>query len=319
MAAQRQGDEQQDVGEFARAFTSLLQAAKLSPDKLRRELARQHQPGLVARATLYDWMSGQHLPEDDAAFLAVVRTCLAFTGDRRTRPPRGTERDWLALLDQARRTRDAPGQHPTRMRHTAAPVRAARDWDPVKLGVHKAIGGDPLPAFVRRQHDDLLDAVMNPRVAANRLIVLRGGSSTGKSRSAYHAVSRGALAAWRLEYPPIPAELIYLLDGEVPSRTVLWLREFRDYADGDRGQEALARLIRLLDGHRHIIVITTMWRDFWDAYTADPRGGPGTSDPYTAARALLAGLTELTSTSDIDPSCGGVIDVPDVFSARDLA
>jgi hypothetical protein len=127
------------------------------------------------------------------------------------------------------------------------------------------------------------------------LIVLRGGSSTGKSRSAYHAVSEGLLAKWRLEYPAVPAELARLLNEGIPSRTVLWLREFRDYADAEGGQEALARLARLLGGSNCIIALTTMWERSWYAYTGDHRGGPGTRDQYPAARALLAGLPELTA------------------------
>jgi len=195
----------------------------------------------------------------------------------------------------------------------------AGDWDSVALGVHKAIGGNPLPAFVRRPHDDLLDVALDPEARTSRLIVLRGGPSTGKSRSAYHAVCRGPLAGWRLEYPPIPAELARLLEEGVPPRTVIWLRELRDYADAEGGQESLARLARLLTGNGRVIAITTTWEGFWNAYSRDHRGGPGTRAPYLAARALLAGLPEVASVTDVNPGRGGVIDVPEEFRESELA
>ena len=34
--------------------------------------------------------------------------------------------------------------------------RLAGQWDPVDLGVHQVIGGGPMPAYVRRPHDELL-------------------------------------------------------------------------------------------------------------------------------------------------------------------
>jgi hypothetical protein len=189
----------------------------------------------------------------------------------------------------------------------------------VALGVHKAVGGDPLPAFVRRPHDDLLDAVLDPDAPGSRLVVLRGGPSTGKSRSAYNAVCAGPLASWRLEYPPIPAELARLLEEGVRPRTVVWLRELRDYADADGGQEALARLARVLAGNGRIIAVATTWESFWIAYTGDHRGDAGSRNPYLAARALLAGLPKLASVTGVSPGRGGLIDVPEEFSDGELA
>ena len=51
------------------------------------------------------------------------------------------------------------------------------------------IGGGPMPTYIRRPHDDLLRAVLDPAVPASRLVVVRGGSSTGKTRAAYEAVT----------------------------------------------------------------------------------------------------------------------------------
>lgn len=68
--------------------------------------------------------------------------------------------------------------------------RPAGRWGPVELGVHQVIGGGPMPAYVRRPHDDLLLAVLDPAVPTSRLVV-RGGSSTGNTRAAYEAVAAG--------------------------------------------------------------------------------------------------------------------------------
>jgi hypothetical protein len=308
--------------DFAGMFTELLDAAQLSPDKLVRELGRQGQPAVIRRATLYDWRDGQHLPGDETAFKAVVRMCLQHARQRGARPPVADEAGWMSLLQEARQSRAS--ERGARVRSGRGEFqrsagRAAGDWDPVVLGVHKAVGGDPLPTFVRRPHDDLLDAALDPGTPGSRLIVLRGGPSTGKSRSAYNAVCAGPLAPWRLEYPPIPAELTRLLEEAVRPRTVIWLRELRDYADAEGGQDALARLARVLSGNGPVIAVATTWEPFWGAYTGDHRGDAGSRNPYLAARALLAGLPELASVTGVNPARGGVIDVPEEFSDSELS
>ena len=79
--------------------------------------------------------------------------------------------------------------------------RVARQWeDPLQLGVHRVISGGPMPAYVRRPHDELLRAVLDPAEQVSRLVVVRGGSSTGKTRAAYEAVI-AVLADWQLDYP----------------------------------------------------------------------------------------------------------------------
>lgn len=312
----------QDSADFAAMFAALLEAAQLTADKLLSELEKQGQPAVVSRATVYDWAKGQHLPADEAAFRVVVRVCLRRARQRGVLPPVADEAGWMSLLHDARRSMSSSAERKPRGgrgRSQGGAGRAASEWDPVALGVHRAVGGDPLPTFVRRPHDELLDAVLDPDAAGSRLVVLRGGPSTGKSRSAYNAVCTGRLASWRLEYPPIPAELSRLLEEGIRPRTLIWLRELRDYADADGGQEALARLARILASTSHIIAVTTTWEPFWSACTRDHRGDAGSRNPYLAARALLAGLPKLSSVAGVSPGRGGVIDVPDEFSDGELA
>ena len=196
--------------------------------------------------------------------------------------------------------------------------RPAARWDPVELGVHQVIGGGPMPAYVRRPHDELLLAVLDPAVPTSRLVVVRGGSSTGKTRAAYEAVA-ARLADWHLDYPLDPGALAARLETGVPARTVLWLGELRQYADADGGPEVLARLADLLDDEGHL-VITTLWPEHWTAYTAAARAGPGTADPAGTAGRLLKRLPELADCdpAGIEPARGGVIDVPDRFTPADL-
>jgi hypothetical protein len=196
--------------------------------------------------------------------------------------------------------------------------RPAARWDPVELGVHQVIGGGPMPAYVRRPHDELLLAVLDPAIPTSRLVVVRGGSSTGKTRAAYEAVA-ARLADWRLDYPLDPGALKARLKTGIPARTVLWLDELRQYADADDGPAILADLADLLDNQGHLI-ITTLWPEHWTAYTAAARAGPGTPDPAGTAGRLLKRLPELTNChpARIEPARGGVIDVPDRFTTADL-
>jgi hypothetical protein len=194
-----------------------------------------------------------------------------------------------------------------------------REWQPVDLGVHQVVGGGPMPAYVRRPHDELLRAVLDPAVPASRLVVIRGGSSTGKTRAAYEAVAT-RLADWRLDYPVDATALSARLDDGIPARTVLWLGELSQYADADGGPSVLGRVADLLHSEGHLL-ITTVWPQHWTTYIAATRAGPGPADPAGTAGRLLKPLPELTGNDParIDPARGGVIDVPDRFTAAEMA
>lgn len=145
------------------------------------------------------------------------------------------------------------------------------------------------------------------------------GPPPARTRAAYEAVA-GQLADWQLDYPHDPGTLAERLNARIPARTVLWLGELRQYADTDGGPAVLARLADLLDGEGHVL-ITTMWPEHWHTYTAAARAGPGAADPAGTAGRLLERLPELTGRDParIDPARGGVIDVPDRFTAAEMA
>ena len=175
-----------------------------------------------------------------------------------------------------------------------------------------------MPVYVRRPHDELLWAVLDPAVPASRLVVVRGGSSTGKTRAAYEAVA-DRLADWRLDYPLNPGALEARLEAGIPARTVLWLGELRQYADADGGAEVLGRLADLLQGEDRL-VITTVWPEHWAAYIAAARAGPGPADPAGTAGGCSSGCPSSPAAAWLGsiPGRGGVIDVPDGFTAADL-
>ena len=201
-------------------------------------------------------------------------------------------------------------------------ARPAGQWEPAELGVHRVIGGGPpgsMPAYVRRPHDELLRAVLDPSSTWSRLVVLRGESSTGKSRAVYEAVA-DRLPDWPVEYPLTAAALAARLEAGIPAGTVLWLGELRRYTDADEGAAVLRGLDDLLDGEGHM-VITTMWPEHWDTYAAAAHAGLGAADPAGRAWRLLYHMPELRGSynDDMDPAWGGVIDVPDRFTAEEMA
>lgn len=141
--------------------------------------------------------------------------------------------------------------------------RAAVDWEPVQLGVHRAITADrglgpalpELTPYIRRAHDaQLRDLLADP--ARPVMVVLVGGSSTGKTRAAFEAV-RDCLPDWPLLRPADAAELVgQLASGAVRPRTVLWLNETQWFL---RDQpEAAAALRRLLADVVPVAVVGTM-------------------------------------------------------------
>ena len=113
-------------------------------------------------------------------------------------------------------------------------------------------------------------------------VLLVGGSSAGKTRSAFEAVT-ALLPDWWLVHPAGPGEVAALAAAPTP-RTVVWLDELQRYLDGERG--LTGGVIRaLLDAPDPVVIIGTMWPDRYAAYTALP--GPGGADPHAQEREVL--------------------------------
>ena len=187
--------------------------------------------------------------------------------------------------------------------------RPVTTWDAHRLGVHHAITADSVPgqalpdltAYVPRAHDarlrELLAAPVRPV-----MVVLVGGSSTGKTRAAVEAV-RECLPDWSLLRPADAAGLMSQLhSGAVSPRTVLWLNEtqifLRDWPD------VASALRDLLAGDDPVAVIGTMWPEFWKELTSRPEARE--QDVNHQDRELLLQDAER-------------VDVPETFTGTDLA
>jgi hypothetical protein len=158
--------------------------------------------------------------------------------------------------------------------------------DPFALEVHKPVEAasgvavlPALPPYARRAHDEALAAVVAAAVSGqSRLVVLVGGSSTGKTRACWEAVTAlGALpAGWRLWHPYDPTRPKALLEGlpAVAPRTVVWLNEAQLYlleAPADAAERAATAMRALLadPGRGPVLVLATLWPRYWDALTRE--------------------------------------------------
>ena len=175
--------------------------------------------------------------------------------------------------------------------------------DPFALEVHRPVqpedpqpGLPALPAYVPREHDTELGSVVRAAAeGSSGIAVLVGGSSTGKTRACWEALQplRDRRRAWRLWHPIDPSRpdaALRELPGIGP-RTVVWLNEaqfYLDVADGGLGERVAAGLRELLrdPARAPVLVLATLWPQFWDDLTARPAGG---ADPHAQARELLAG------------------------------
>jgi hypothetical protein len=164
------------------------------------------------------------------------------------------------------------------------------DADPRRLGVHAAISvpgvpDEALPEYVPRDTDAAESGVRAKVTAVAKqggFVLLVGGSSVGKTRSAVQAVKE-LLPDWWLVHPAGPAE-VAALAAAPPLRTVVWLDELQRYLDGEHG--LTGGVVRALLNTPHpAVVIGTMWPGFYEDYTAVPT--PGGADPHSRAREVL--------------------------------
>ena len=235
----------------------------------------------VPAATVNDWARGKALPRD-AAQVEQVGTVLARWAGQAPLPLAEWER--LLEADQAARGLGEPGP--------GQPIGAL---DPFALEVHRPVtvevpGRDLplLPPYVCRSHDEVLAEAAGQAAAGRSVLkVLVGGSSTGKTRACWE-VLRHLPDRWRLWHPFDPtrpeAALADLI--RVGPLTVVWLNETQLYLDTprDTGERVAAALTTLLTdaGRGPVLVLGTLWPEYWDALTREDSSHP-------QARLLLAG------------------------------
>ena len=175
--------------------------------------------------------------------------------------------------------------------------------DPFALEVHRPVqpedappGLPLLPPYMPREHDQMLGQVVAAAAdGRSGIAVLVGGSSTGKTRACWEALAplRDQDPPWRLWHPIDPTRpdaALRELAGIGP-RTVVWLNEaqfYLDPAEAGLGERVAAGLRELLrdPGRPPVLVLATLWAQFWDTLTVRPGSG---EDRHAQARDLLAG------------------------------
>ena len=130
-----------------------------------------------------------------------------------------------------------------RMNSVRAPAGGTRvsQADPRRLGVHAAISvpgvpDDVPPEYVPRDADDGEFGLRGKVAAAAErggFVLLVGGSSVGKTRCAFEAVT-ALLPDWWLVHPAGPARSSRWRPRRT-ARTVVWLDELQRYLDGEHG------------------------------------------------------------------------------------
>jgi TPR repeat protein len=177
------------------------------------------------------------------------------------------------------------------------------DLNPIDLEVHRAIEVDDsprpegipvLPSYVSRPHDRVLrQAIQKAAFGESQLVMLVGGSSTGKTRACWEAVQH-LPDGWRLWHPIDPerpgAALAHL--PQVGAQTVVWLNESHHYLftpDRAIGEQVAAGLRELLrdPSRAPVLILGTIWPEYRTKLMAEPL--PGSPDPHAQARALLTG------------------------------
>ena len=184
------------------------------------------------------------------------------------------------VLGEVREALTAPGG-------AAGPVERllAEVGDPFALEVHRPVDPDVpppelpvLPVYVPREHDAAVAAVVTAAAAGTSgIVVLVGGSFTGKTRACWEALEllRDLEPGWWLWHPVDSQGALAGLPGVGPW-TVVWLNEAQRCLDtsdgaGERVAAGLRELLRDRD-RGPVLVLATLWPELWAPLTARPSG-----------------------------------------------
>ncbi len=260
------------------------------------------------------WKKGTNVPQTFTELGSVVRVLIQKARRLETNNTSHgllDERQWLRWWTEARKSSPLGPE----VKPSALGQVIDEKLDPFDLEVHRAISDEnseftlALPTYIEREHDRHLRRVVDHAQTHSTLVVLVGGSSTGKTRSCWEAVQR--LKGWRLWHPIYPTRPEALLDaldkGIISPQTVLWLNEMQHYLKDPElrlGERIAAGLRELLRDRSHapVLVLGTLWLEYWDTLTQQPRLDE--SDSYAQSRELLNGHK---------------IKIPDTFEETDIA
>ncbi|MGX1268020.1 hypothetical protein [Streptomyces phaeoluteigriseus] len=230
---------------------------------------------------LEDRVLGVDTKHDSAAVYRMVEELAQEWGPRAGAVDTAMLRSRLQARGVALRG-DPPAHDRTAPPHRVSLVGDLEPADALSLEVHPAFEADissaalsVLPPYVARSAsvDDELRHQVARAAKGSRLVMVVGGSSTGKTRSCWEAV-RAELPNWRIVHPLAPdrpaALLLALQDAVLEPRTVIWLNEANLYllVKNYAAQVAASLQAVLTDPQRGpVLVLGTIWPDFWDKLT----------------------------------------------------
>jgi hypothetical protein len=286
-------------GEFFTLVEALrvFRAGSLAGDPSDRALARA---AGVSPTTIGAWLQGRRFPQDVGKVLAAVRMVQAAAVHQGVAiAGNGSaglldEDRWRAAYQREAQRRagviSGGVEQAQAVRALAGRRVGVAQADLRLLGVHEAIRvpgeSDEVPPEYVPRDIDAAEFGVRARVAASArrggFVLLVGGSSVGKTRSAAEAV-KAVLPEWWLVRPAGPAEVATLAEAP-PARTVVWLDELERYLDGEHGLTG-AVVRALLSAPRPVVIIGTLWPDRYTIYATVP--APGGADPHARERDVL--------------------------------
>lgn len=314
---------------------------KLSDAPSGRSLARNLK---VSPTTVSEWLRGRRVPQTCDVLLALI-SFIRVEAQRRSLldSPVGDaggetvaqlldKERWRHLYEQDSLRRSQLGSaaaegwrarafleeqnRGTRRSVERNPFRPVRSWTARQLGIHAAISSGPalspdedfvLPTFVPRPHDTALRELLSAAAehGESKLVLVRGDSCTGKTRSAFEAV-REVVPDWDLlRFGKAESLQAALQLDEIRARTVLWLDTGHHYLYGATGESIAAGLLNLLDqGAGSILALLTLWREDDHVLTSAPL--PRQEDNHLQARSLLAQAHRIVVPSDFGDDMNAV-------------
>ena len=263
----------QTLPELAAALKGL--AGSRSYTGLDRAVRGQSKVPVLPPSTLSDLFNGRSVPTRGT--LVKVLTACGVLGPDQQR--------WLAAWERV---------GAAHLRQPAGAVRV-READPRRLGVHASIQVDPgvddLPVYVPRD----VDADLRTAIAAAKdrggFVLVKGGSSVGKTRALVEMV-KAVLPDWWLLHPPDAASVRGFADAPTP-RTLLWLDELQRYLNQPGGVPVGTVRALLAAG---VMIAGTLWPHEYAVRTA--LRVPGQDDQYAEDRELL-GLARVIEVQEL--------------------
>ncbi|WP_436535534.1 hypothetical protein [Actinoplanes sp. HUAS TT8] len=266
-------EQVQTLPEFALALNQ-LRGARSYKDLNRAAAASGGLPG----STVSNLLNGKSVPGPDT--VATFLTACGLSIEE--------QRPWRAAWERVSTS------------HLRAPMGAVRVRlaRPRVLGVHGSIrvagAVGELPPYVPRDVDAELRTAVTAAAVTGGLVLLVGGSSVGKTRTLWEAVS-AVLAEWWLLHPADAPALVAAAARPIP-RTVVWLDELQRYLNHPDGLPV--GVLRSLV-NANTVVVATLWPDEYSSRAA-PRT-PGRPDPHANDRELLGLARTVTVPEKLSP------------------